>query len=247
MKKLSLAILLLLTMLTIFSCSRHEEEVSKEVTETSILKKNNVEANRISANTTVDSISQNLFMYGVKSYSITEENGVVFETYGDFKVNEHAGNISNYEFTLIGDSLKLGNDYIVLINNNSQLELQTPSGTEIIDESYDFSAMNLEKMLLLSVYGDIFGVQNDRDTYTNHNARMMAGGCSWRDTYYVSGWGYNPSAAWSDYNYNLSHGEGLPSGGHCKAIGKPHLQENEINVGFFQFHWYQVNGAFCCP
>ncbi|WP_209391248.1 hypothetical protein [Chryseobacterium sp. RR2-3-20] len=247
MKKLNLAILLLLTVLAVFACSRHEEEMSTESTKTSRLKRNDLNSNRIYANTTVDSISRNLFMYGVKSYSLDNNNKVIFQTYGDFKVNEHTGNISNYQFTLNGDSLRLNTSYLLFVNTDSQLKLQTPYGTSTIDNNFDFSTINLETMLLLSVYGEIFSKQNDRDTYANHSARMMAGGCPWWDTYYVSGWGYTPDAAWSDYKYSLSHGIGLPSGGHCTAIGKPHLQENEFNIGIVKYSWYQVNGAFCCP
>ena len=59
MKKLNLAILLLLTVLAVFACSRHEEEMSTESTKTSRLKRNDLNSNRIYANTTVDSISRN--------------------------------------------------------------------------------------------------------------------------------------------------------------------------------------------
>lgn len=58
-EKIKFSNLLLLTVLAVFACSRHEEEMSTESTKTSRLKRNDLNSNRIYANSTVDSISRN--------------------------------------------------------------------------------------------------------------------------------------------------------------------------------------------
>jgi hypothetical protein len=243
MEKIKFGSLLLMFTLTIFACNGNSDEVvaEKEAITKSKVKKS---INRMAENVKVESISESLFMYGVKSYTIVDGK-ITFETYRDFNVDNNVGNISTYDFRVGEDHVSLGSNYIGLEDN--KIILKTSNDTYIVDEKLDFTSLDLESRLLLIIFTELNSSQKGKDSFDNHANKLLAGGggCSWINTYYVTGWGYTPGAASADYTWNLTHGA-LPGGKSCSTLGGAHMIDNEITLVVVTVHWFQQNRAFCC-
>ncbi|EJL68149.1 hypothetical protein [Chryseobacterium populi] len=185
-----------------------------------------------------------LFMYGVETYEITESGILNFKTYRDFHVNNDKGNINDYKFVLDENDVLHLNDNSTIKIEDGVIKITTPAEELKIDENFDFQKLNVETRLLFTVFSDIIATDDSKDTFSNYSARFAGGSapCPWYNTYYLSGWGYTPSAAWSDYNYNAIHN---PLTG-CTAIGNPHLSQHTINLVLIEISYYQVDRAYCC-
>ncbi|PQA95521.1 hypothetical protein SAMN05421796_1177 [Chryseobacterium piscicola] len=238
-KKISILTLVLSLVFIVFSCERNNEAA-----ENASIKSNESFLNARVAGEKSEIIHP-LFMYGVESYEIQEDGILKFTTYRDFRVNNDSGNINDLKFILDeNDVLHLNDDSTIKIENGA-IKIVTPDEELIIDDnSFDFQKLNLKTKLLFTVFSDIIATDDSKDTFANYSARFATsgGGCPWYNTYYLSGWGYNPSAAWSDYNYNATHN---PLTG-CTAIGNPHLSQHTINLGIIEISYYQVDRAYCC-
>ncbi|WBX95564.1 MULTISPECIES: hypothetical protein [Chryseobacterium] len=244
MKKIKFGFFLLVLTLVIFACNRNNDETTGEKEATKVSKLKTAQTNRLGENVKVESISENLFMYGAKSYTVSNDK-ITFETYRDFNVDDKVGNLSTYDFKIEENKVSLGTKYITLDDKN--VVLKTENNLFVIDENLNFSSLDLESRLLLIIFTELNSSEKGKDSYNNHVNRIYTGGggCSWINTYYVTGWGYTPGAASADYNWNLSHGA-LPGGKSCTALGGAHMVENEIELFIVTVHWFQQNRAFCC-
>lgn len=244
MKKIKSGFFLLVLTLVVFACNRNNDESIGGKEETKVSKLKTTQTNRLGENVKVESISENLFMYGAKSYTVNDGK-IIFETYRDFNVDNNIGNLSTYDFKVEENKVSLGTKYITL--NGENVVLKTESNVFVIDENLNFTTLDLESRLLLIIFTELNSSEKGKDNFDNYVNRINAGGggCSWINTYYVTGWGYTPGAASADYNWNLSHGT-LPGGKSCTALGGAHMVENEIELFIVTVHWFQQNRAFCC-
>lgn len=241
MKKL-LSILAIVALLfsIVYSCNRHEVEEVVSVNRNKAVHSNGM-------NKALDSnqlITNTLFIYGVKTFNIGSDGLISFDTYRDFNVNKEIGNLKDYTMTY-NDNILTSDNVKVYIENNV-VHIQSSSNNYVFDESLSFKELSLEERLAFFVYFDINSI-GEKDSYDNFASRFAAGGtraCSWVNTYYISGWGGTPGAAWADYHDSVNTMNGLPGGTTCSPLGDPHLTEQTLFGGLV--HFYQVDKAWCC-
>lgn len=228
-KRILSTILFVLLTLFIISCKEREN-----ITENNIFEK--LEKKKY------DKISQNLFQLGVSSY-IIDENKIIFESFENFNINGFSGNMSKKSFKLINEKLVF-EGYSIGVEDN-KLFFESNTEKEFVTDEFDFSKLDNRHRLLFSVFIELFGKNIDKKEYTTYFMDAKSG-CSWSNTYYISGWGKTPSAAWADYHHNSSTLNGLPSGGTCRPLGYAHLSTMTVSIYIVDFELYQVDRAFCC-
>lgn len=237
MKKIFLG-LIPMVLLFFFSCVRNENQ-DENVNENKLFE--TVEKGKY------NKISRSLFIYGVNSYTISE-NEITFDTYRDFNVNNRQGNFSKYKFKINNNYLTFNSKSIGIEKN--KLLIKNNSSNTIINKDTNFNNLDFESKILLIIFSEIFGNDNNKKYFEDYvlefeNASNK-GGCSWSNTYYISGWGKTPAAAWSDYHSNSASLNGLPNGTTCSPIGYPHLSTMTVSLVIAEFDLYQVDRAYCC-
>lgn len=188
-----------------------------------------------------DKISQNFYRLGISSYKILDDK-IIFESFKNFNVNGYEGNMSERILSISKERLVMGEHSIGVENGGVFVENKLKK--EVLTDVYDLSKLDNDSKLLLIVFIELFGKNIDKKNVNNFEEERS--GCSWMNTYYISGWGKTPSAAWADYHHNSSSLSGLPSGGKCRPLGDAHLSKMVVDLYVLDFELYQVDRAFCC-
>lgn len=237
MKKFILGLIAFL-LISIFSCSRDENQGKK-------FNENNIFESIEKRN--YNKISRNLFIHGVKSYSITSHQ-IIFDTYRSYNINNIEDDFSKYKFEIKNNEIYFNGNSIGIKNN--KLYIKTKKTMCFIDSSTNFNKLDFESKILFSIFIEIFGNDVNKKTFNEYIIEFenttYKTSCSWIDTYYISGWGMTSGAAWADYHNNSDNFEGLPSGKTCSPLGSPQLRTNKVNLAIVEFDFYQVDRAYCC-
>jgi len=233
----------------IFSCMNDENqdntanpiEKTQKIKNKTLSRESNLEGfSKITGST--EFISTIFFNLGVKEITKTD-NYYKFITFKGFKTRGYSENMADYEFEYTDNVLSLKNDKSFKIyKSNDLFYLETQNSVSPLKDLDQKTLDENKKLQILLVFLNEISTDNyEKDDFDTHSRMATGIGCSLFNTEYAWGIGMTGSAAWANYNFNLSwdlspNGSGDLIG--CKPLGSAVLN----HYGDF----YYVLRPYCC-